>query len=48
MIHFQKICDRQYGIHKVHANYARVFGEWSTIEKDMSEALQSTGHYMDV
>ncbi|XP_041372077.1 sorting nexin-4-like [Gigantopelta aegis] len=43
-----KICDRLYGIHKVHANYARVFGEWSSIEKEMAEALQSTGHYMDV
>ncbi|XP_067686547.1 sorting nexin-4-like [Haliotis asinina] len=43
-----RICDKLYGIHKVHGNYARVFSEWSGIEKDIAEALQSSGHYMDV
>ncbi|KAK7093117.1 sorting nexin-4-like isoform X2 [Littorina saxatilis] len=42
------LCDKLYGIHKVHANYARVFHEWSLIEKDISQPLQSAGHYMDV
>ena len=44
----QRLCDKLYGIHKVHANYARVFHEWSLIEKDISQPLQSAGHYMDV
>ncbi|XP_076455897.1 sorting nexin-4-like [Babylonia areolata] len=43
-----RLCDKLYGIHKVHANYARVFHEWSLIEKDISQPLQSAGHYMDV
>ncbi|ESO87762.1 hypothetical protein LOTGIDRAFT_234986 [Lottia gigantea] len=43
-----RMADKLYGIHKVHGNYARVFGEWSCIEKDMAEPLQSAGHYMDV
>ncbi|XP_050405301.1 sorting nexin-4 [Patella vulgata] len=43
-----RMADKLYAIHKVHGNYARVFGEWSCIEKDMSEPLQSAGHYMDV
>lgn len=42
------MADHQYGIHKVHANYHRVFNEWSGIEKEMSEPLQSAGHYMNV
>lgn len=45
---FQRLCDKLYGIHKVHANYARVFHEWSLIEKDIAQPLQSAGHYMDV
>ena len=44
----QRLSDKLYGIHKVHANYARVFHEWSLIEKDISQPLQSAGHYMDV
>ncbi|XP_069119489.1 sorting nexin-4-like isoform X2 [Argopecten irradians] len=43
-----RMADKIYGIHKVHANYSRVFCEWSGIEKDMSEPLQSAGHYMNV
>ncbi|XP_013065022.1 sorting nexin-4-like isoform X2 [Biomphalaria glabrata] len=43
-----RMCDKLYGIHKVHGNYARVFNEWSAIEKDIAEHLQSASHYMDV
>ncbi|XP_033732069.1 sorting nexin-4-like isoform X2 [Pecten maximus] len=43
-----RMADKIYGIHKVHANYSRVFCEWSGIEKDMAEPLQSAGHYMNV
>ncbi|KAK7495702.1 hypothetical protein BaRGS_00013149 [Batillaria attramentaria] len=43
-----RLCDKLYGIHKVHANYTRVFHEWSLIEKDIAQPLQSAGHYMDV
>ncbi|KAL5009444.1 hypothetical protein ScPMuIL_011749 [Solemya velum] len=43
-----KLADRLYGIHKIHANYGRVFCEWSGIEKDMTESLHSAGHYMNV
>lgn len=44
----QRICDKVYGIHKIHGNYGRVFSEWSAIEKEMADGLQSAGHYMDV
>ncbi|XP_048730401.2 sorting nexin-4-like isoform X2 [Ostrea edulis] len=43
-----KMADKLYGIHKIHANYSRVFGEWSGIEKEMNEPLQSAAHYMNV
>ncbi|XP_053408760.1 sorting nexin-4-like [Mercenaria mercenaria] len=43
-----RMADHQYGIHKIHANYHRVFNEWSGIEKEMSEPLQSAAHYMNV
>ncbi|KAK3585801.1 hypothetical protein CHS0354_010582 [Potamilus streckersoni] len=43
-----KLADRQYGIHKVHGNFGRVFCELSGIEKDMVDQLQSAGHYMNV
>ncbi|CAG5123046.1 unnamed protein product, partial [Candidula unifasciata] len=43
-----RLCDKLYGIHKVHGNYARVFNEWSALEKDIAEHLQSASHYMDV
>ena len=42
------MADRQFGVHKVHGNYHRVFNEWSGIEKDMSDQLQSAAHYMNV
>ena len=42
------MADHQYGIHKVHGNYQRVFNEWSTIEKDIADPLQSAAHYMNV
>ncbi|XP_014667513.1 PREDICTED: sorting nexin-4-like [Priapulus caudatus] len=43
-----KLVDTLYGVHKVHANYGRVFSEWSAIENEMGDGLQSAGHYMDV
>lgn len=42
-----RLADRLYGIHKFHANYGRVFSEWSTLEKQMGDALQKAGHFMD-
>ncbi|CAG9823337.1 unnamed protein product [Phaedon cochleariae] len=42
-----RVAEKQYIIHKLHANYGRVFSEWSVIEKDMGDALQKTGHYLD-
>uniref|UniRef100_A0A3B4Z6G9 Sorting nexin-4-like n=1 Tax=Stegastes partitus TaxID=144197 RepID=A0A3B4Z6G9_9TELE len=39
--------DRLYGVYKVHGNYGRVFSEWSAIEKEMGDGLQSAGHHMD-
>lgn len=45
---WQKLADRLYGIHKLHANYGRVFKEWSSIERDMAAGLQSAGQFMDV
>ncbi|XP_052803527.1 sorting nexin-4-like [Mya arenaria] len=43
-----RMADHQFGIHKLHGNYQRVFNEWSTIEKDMTDPLQSAAHYMNV
>ncbi|ELU02744.1 hypothetical protein CAPTEDRAFT_175446 [Capitella teleta] len=43
-----RLADRLYGVHKLHQNYGRVFSEWSALEKDMADGLQSAGHYMDV
>lgn len=43
-----RMADKLYGIHKIHANYGRVYNEWSGIEKDMAEPLQSASHYMNV
>ncbi len=45
---FQRMNDRVYGVHKIHSNYGRVFSEWSGIEKEMADGLQTAGHYMDV
>ncbi|XP_056637497.1 sorting nexin-4-like [Diorhabda sublineata] len=42
-----RVAEKQYNVHKLHANYGRVFSEWSAIEKDMGDALQKTGHYLD-
>ncbi|KAE8299426.1 Sorting nexin-4 [Larimichthys crocea] len=42
-----RVADRMYGVYKVHGNYGRVFSEWSAIEKEMGDGLQSAGHHMD-
>jgi len=42
-----RLADRVYAIHKLHANYGRVFSEWSALEKTMGDSLQKGGHYMD-
>uniref|UniRef100_A0A3Q2QAX0 Sorting nexin 4 n=1 Tax=Fundulus heteroclitus TaxID=8078 RepID=A0A3Q2QAX0_FUNHE len=42
-----KVADRLYAVYKVHGNYGRVFSEWSAIEKEMGDGLQSAGHHMD-
>lgn len=42
------IADKSYGIHKIHANYGRLFSELSAIDKEMGDGLQMAGHYMDV
>ncbi|CAB3387632.1 Hypothetical predicted protein [Cloeon dipterum] len=42
-----KALEKQYCLHKLHANYGRVFSEWSAIEKEMGDGLQRAGHYMD-
>lgn len=34
-------------MYKLHANYGRVFSEWSAIEKELGDGLQKSGHYMD-
>ncbi|KAM4523270.1 sorting nexin-4-like [Fundulus diaphanus] len=42
-----RVADRLYAVYKVHGNYGRVFSEWSAIEKEMGDGLQSAGHHMD-
>lgn len=42
-----RVAEKEYNVHKLHANYGRVFSEWSVVEKDMGDALQKTGHYLD-
>lgn len=42
-----RVAEKTYTVHKLHANYGRVFSEWSAVEKDMGDALQKTGHYLD-
>lgn len=42
-----RVAEKMYTVHKLHTNYGRVFSEWSAIEKDMGDALQKTGHYLD-
>ena len=34
------LAERLYGIHKLHANYGRIFSEWSAVERDMGDGLQ--------
>lgn len=34
------MADRLFAIHKLHANYGRVFSEWSALEKNMGDTLQ--------
>ncbi|XP_034248284.1 sorting nexin-4-like [Thrips palmi] len=41
------LAERLYGIHKLHANYGRIFSEWSAVERDMGDGLQKAGHYFD-
>nr|XP_022908293.1 sorting nexin-4-like [Onthophagus taurus] len=42
-----RVAEKQYNVYKLHQNYGRVFSEWSAIEKEMGDALQKTGHYLD-
>jgi sorting nexin-4 len=42
-----RMVERLYAIHKLHANYGRVFSEWSAKEKEMGDGLQKAGHYLD-
>lgn len=42
-----RLAERQYTLYKLHANYGRVFSEWSAIEKELGDSLQKSGHYMD-
>ena len=35
-----RLADRLFAIHKLHANYGRVFSEWSALEKTMGDGLQ--------
>jgi sorting nexin-4 len=36
--------ERLYAIHKLHANYGRIFSEWSAKEKEMGDGLQVFPH----
>ncbi|KAL2733946.1 sorting nexin-4-like [Vespula squamosa] len=42
-----RLVEKQYSLYKLHANYGRVFSEWSAIEKEMGDGLQKSGHYLD-
>nr|CAD7458925.1 unnamed protein product [Timema tahoe] len=42
-----RMAEKLYAIHKLHANYGRVFSEWSAKEKEMGDGLQKAGHYLD-
>lgn len=35
-----KLAEKQYSLYKLHANYGRVFSEWSAIEREMGDGLQ--------
>ncbi|XP_043269118.1 sorting nexin-4-like [Venturia canescens] len=42
-----RLVEKQYTLYKLHANYGRVFSEWSAIEKELGDGLQKSGHYLD-
>ncbi|EEB15837.1 Sorting nexin-4, putative [Pediculus humanus corporis] len=42
-----RLAERYYTIYKLHANYGRVFSEWSAAEKTMGDGLQKAGHFLD-
>ncbi|TGZ52071.1 Uncharacterized protein DBV15_05064 [Temnothorax longispinosus] len=42
-----RLVEKQHSLYKLHANYGRVFSEWSAIEKGMGDELQKSGHYLD-
>ncbi|XP_071442280.1 sorting nexin-4-like [Hetaerina americana] len=42
-----KLASSLFNLHRLHANYGRVFSEWSAIEKEMGDGLQKAGHYLD-
>lgn len=35
-----RLVEKQYTLYKLHANYGRVFSEWSAIEKELGDGLQ--------
>lgn len=35
-----RLVEKQYSLYKLHANYGRVFSEWSAIEREMGDGLQ--------
>lgn len=35
-----RLVEKQHGLYKLHANYGRVFSEWSAIEREMGDGLQ--------
>ncbi|XP_013791153.1 sorting nexin-4-like [Limulus polyphemus] len=43
-----KIAGREFGIHKLHANYGRVFREMSSFQNTASEEFQTVARYMDI
>ncbi|XP_006624525.1 sorting nexin-4-like [Apis dorsata] len=42
-----RLVEKQHSLYKLHANYGRVFSEWSAIEREMGDGLQKSGHYLD-
>ncbi|XP_050669060.1 sorting nexin-4-like [Leptidea sinapis] len=42
-----KIIEKNYALCKLHANYGKLFSEWSVIEKELGDGLQKAGHYFD-
>lgn len=37
-----RLVEKQHSLYKLHANYGRVFSEWSAIEREMGDGLQVT------